>query len=217
MKKFLLNAPIKYYYTSIYFNILILCIWMHVCVARYCHNQIICACKLYANIIIITCTSPSLSLSSSLCKFIFVLRLLCFTSCSWYVQVRLNFCTCFVHEINWIELNWIAKLIGHTKRCLQKNIENFLWLSFCDMTVSSKSNVPSLWLWPTVQITFIFIGQIRIWFLANAFAPVLRNTQTRFELFWIGLRIRNAFDTFGTFVTFETQILICDLWALGGF
>ena len=35
-------------------------------------------------------------------------------------------------------------LIGHTKRCLQKNIENFLWLSFCDMTVPSKSNVPSL-------------------------------------------------------------------------
>ena len=33
-------------------------------------------------------------------------------------------------------------LIGHTKRCLQKNIENFLSLSFCDMTVSSKSNIP---------------------------------------------------------------------------
>ena len=26
-------------------------------------------------------------------------------------------------------------LIGHTKRCLQENIENILWLSFCDMTV----------------------------------------------------------------------------------
>ena len=34
----------------------------------------------------------------------------------------------------------------------------------------------------TVQITFIFMAK-RIWFLANAFAPVLRNTQTRFELF----------------------------------
>ena len=33
----------------------------------------------------------------------------------------------------------------------------------------------------------------RVWFLANALAPVLRNTQTHFELFWIGLRIRNAF------------------------
>ena len=28
---------------------------------------------------------------------------------------------------------------------LQKNIEHFLWLWFCDMTVSSKSNAPSLW------------------------------------------------------------------------
>ena len=35
-------------------------------------------------------------------------------------------------------------LIGHTKRCLQKNIENFLCLSFCDMTVPSKTYVPSL-------------------------------------------------------------------------
>ena len=35
-------------------------------------------------------------------------------------------------------------LIWHIKRCLQNNIANFLWLSFCDMTVPSKSNVPSL-------------------------------------------------------------------------
>ena len=39
-------------------------------------------------------------------------------------------------------------LIGHTKRCLQKNIEHFLWLSFWYMTVPSKSKVPSLWPWP---------------------------------------------------------------------
>ena len=36
----------------------------------------------------------------------------------------------------------LFQLIGHTKKCLQKNIE--YWLSFCDMTVPSKSNVPSL-------------------------------------------------------------------------
>ena len=58
------------------------------------------------------------------------------------------------------------------------------------------------------------------WFLANAFAPVLRNTQTHFEPFWIGLRIRNAFGmnrncTFR--VCLFSQILICDLWAFGGF
>ena len=39
-------------------------------------------------------------------------------------------------------------LIWHTKRCLQKNIENFLWLSFWYMTVPSKNKVPSLWPWP---------------------------------------------------------------------
>ena len=35
----------------------------------------------------------------------------------------------------------LFQLIGHTKRCLPKNIENVLCLSFCDMTVPSKSNV----------------------------------------------------------------------------
>ena len=38
----------------------------------------------------------------------------------------------------------LFQLIGHTKKCLQKKIENFIWLSFCDMTVPSKNNVPSL-------------------------------------------------------------------------
>ena len=38
--------------------------------------------------------------------------------------------------------------IEYPKRCLWKKIEIFLWLSFCDMTVPSKSNVPSLWPWP---------------------------------------------------------------------
>ena len=40
----------------------------------------------------------------------------------------------------------LFQLIGHssTQKCLQKNIENFLWLSFCDMSVPSKSNVSSL-------------------------------------------------------------------------
>ena len=46
------------------------------------------------------------------------------------------------------------------------------------------------------------------------------NTQMRFKLFWIGLRIRNAFgmNRNCTFcVCLFSQILICDLWALGGF
>ena len=66
----------------------------------------------------------------------------------------------------------------------------------------------------TVQITFIFLGQtVCVWFLATAFAPVLWNTQTRFKLFWIGLRIRNAFGmnqncTFR--ICLFSQIVICD-------
>ena len=70
----------------------------------------------------------------------------------------------------------------------------------------------------TVQISFIFI----VWYLTTAFTPtcILRKTQTRFELFWIGLRIRNAFgmNRNCTFcICLFSQILICDLWALGGF
>ena len=39
----------------------------------------------------------------------------------------------------------------------KKNIENCLWLSFCDMTVPSKSNVPSLWHWPlTYERQYLF-------------------------------------------------------------
>ena len=34
--------------------------------------------------------------------------------------------------------------IEYPKKCLRKQIEIFLLLSFCDMTVPSKSNVPSL-------------------------------------------------------------------------
>ena len=34
--------------------------------------------------------------------------------------------------------------IEYPKRCLGKKIEIFLRLSFCDLTVPSKNNVPSL-------------------------------------------------------------------------
>ena len=43
-------------------------------------------------------------------------------------------------------------LIGHTKRCLQKNIENFLWLSFCDRTTFKKKC--------TIPVTMTFEGQM---------------------------------------------------------
>ena len=38
--------------------------------------------------------------------------------------------------------------IENPKRCIWKKIEIFLGLGFCDMTVPSKSNIPSLWPWP---------------------------------------------------------------------
>ena len=33
---------------------------------------------------------------------------------------------------------------AYTEVSIKKNIDNFLWLSFCDMTVPSKSNEPCL-------------------------------------------------------------------------
>ena len=105
---------------------------MHLCVLP--NTAIICACKLYANIIIITCISPSLTLSSSLCKFILVLRLLCFTSCSWYIQVRWNFCTCFC---SWNKLNWKIEWVKLPRHPLQPDVSRsecmkmYQWLHTC--------------------------------------------------------------------------------------
>ena len=52
--------------------------------------------------------------------------------------------------------------IEYPKRRLWKKIEIFLWLSFCDRTVPSKSNVPSLWPWPLT-----YEGQIFQWIEYN--------------------------------------------------
>ena len=53
-------------------------------------------------------------------------------------------------------------LIGHKKRCLHKNIENFVCLSFCDMTVPSKKKVPSLWPWPLIyEGQFVLLNWLR--------------------------------------------------------
>ena len=41
-------------------------------------------------------------------------------------------------------------LIGYPKRCLWKKIEIFPWLSFLDIMVPCKINVPSLWPWPLI-------------------------------------------------------------------
>ena len=50
-------------------------------------------------------------------------------------NIDVFFVTSFICSLKFL---WF-QLIGHTKRC-----DIFLWLSFCDMTVPSKSNVPSV-------------------------------------------------------------------------
>ena len=55
-------------------------------------------------------------------------------------NIDVFFVTSFLCSLKFL----LFHLIGHTKRCLEKNIERFLWLSFCNMIVPSKSNVPSL-------------------------------------------------------------------------
>ena len=55
-------------------------------------------------------------------------------------NIDVFFVTSFLCSLEFL----LFHLIGHTKRCLQKNIKIFLWLRFCDMTVPSKTYVPSL-------------------------------------------------------------------------
>ena len=55
----------------------------------------------------------------------------------------------FCDVISLLALVSLFHRIEYPKRCLLKIIENFLCLSLCDMTVPSKSNVPSL-----VTLTF---------------------------------------------------------------
>ena len=71
----------------------------------------------------------------------------------------------------------------------------------------------------TVQITFIFIGQTHLDFGKRVCTCVTKHSNA-FRIFWIGLRIRNAFcmNRNCTFrVCLFSHILICDLWAFGGF
>ena len=53
------------------------------------------------------------------------------------------------------------------KEVSTKNIENCLWLSFCDMTVPSKSNVPSLWHWPLTYERQFFSSELIVTLLVS--------------------------------------------------
>ena len=48
-------------------------------------------------------------------------------------NIDVFFVTSFLCSIKFL----LFQLIGHTKSCLQKNIDKILWLSLCDMTVPS--------------------------------------------------------------------------------
>ena len=60
-----------------------------------------------------------------------------------FYMLKSNIDVCFVTSFICSLKFLLIHLIGHAKMCLQKNIENFLCLSFCDMTVPSKTYVPS--------------------------------------------------------------------------
>ena len=52
--------------------------------------------------------------------------------------------------------------IEYPKRCLWQKMEIFLFFSFCDMTVPSKNNVPSLWPWPlTYECQFVSVNWVQ--------------------------------------------------------
>ena len=60
------------------------------------------------------------------------------------LHVKRQILTIFCDVISLLAQFFIVSFDRAYKEVSTKNIENFLWLSFCDMTVPSKSNVPSL-------------------------------------------------------------------------
>ena len=60
------------------------------------------------------------------------------------LHVKRQILTYFCDVIFLLAQVFIVSVDRAYKEVSKKNIENFLWLSFCDMTVPSKSNVPSL-------------------------------------------------------------------------
>ena len=68
------------------------------------------------------------------------------------------FVTSFLYSLKFL----LFHRIEYPKRCLWQNNEMFLWLCFCDMTMPSKSNVPSLWPWPlTYEGQYFLVNWVR--------------------------------------------------------
>ena len=81
-------------------------------------------------------------------------------------------------------------LTGNTKRCLQTNIENVLLLSFCDMTVPSKGNIPSLWPWPLT-----YEGQCFFWWIDYESISVLYEFQINIFTYSREIKYQNIGQT----------------------
>ena len=76
-----------------------------------------------------------------------------------YIPPRVYICslTSFLYSLNFL----LFHRIEYPKRCIWQNIEMFLLLSFCDMTVPSKCNVPSLWPWPlTYEVQYFLVNWV---------------------------------------------------------
>ena len=69
-------------------------------------------------------------------------------------NIDIFFVTSFLCSLKFLLFHWME----YPKRCLWKN--KILWLSFCDMNVPSKNNVPSLWPWPLTLWRSIFFQWI---------------------------------------------------------
>ena len=64
------------------------------------------------------------------------------------LHVKLKYWRIFRDVISLLARVFIVSTNRVSKEVSMKKIEIFLWLSFCDMIVPSKINVPSLWPWP---------------------------------------------------------------------
>ena len=79
-------------------------------------------------------------------------------------HVKRQILTYFVCDVISVLLQVLLfHLIGHRKRCIQENIENFLWLSFCDMTVQKATYRPcDLDLWKSMLFQLIYNDPISV-------------------------------------------------------
>ena len=120
------------------------------------------------------------------------------------------FCVCITCMFAW-PIDWLS----------------FLWVKWSSKFISFKKKFKCDFACVFCMITNILFVYVNVCLYLNVSLVILYSTnhvylhrQTRFELFWIGLRIRNAFGMNRNckfHVCLFSQILICDLWAFGGF